>query len=442
LIPPNTGTPIVPSNAAVVGHLTGPGAPGVMVPTAYGDFAFSNGAAPLWGFPKPGGGGSFPTLVDLDGDGTTEVLAGTVSADPFLYCYDAGQGSAASTPQPWPTYRGDFQRTGSARDRLGVPTVDLVAPGMVADLDARIVNGNTARLRWTASGDDGSAGRARGYDIRRSTTPIIDATFAAADPVGNVRPSAPGAKDSIDVVGLPEGFTYYFALRVLDDGGNAGAMSNVDSLSLQIVSPTAIADLRVTAVTDSSVTLAWTATGGSGSVGRPALNVMRGSTQPIDESNFSQAAYVRSIPPTTDAGGTETYVFKFLSAATKYWFALKATNGAGYSSPISNVVQAQTHAGGPVRSNGIALAPGSNPSRVPASLYWQSPPGTSPSGQQIRIFDLTGRRVRTLDLGADVGGVVQWDGTDDDGRRVPAGLYLLRLTSGSQRVHARLVLLP
>jgi len=254
-------------------------------------------------------------------------------------------------------------------------------------------------------------------------------------------PAAPGQPDSLDVVGLPEGHTHYFALKVLDDGGNAGPISNVVSVTLQIVSPAAVSDLRVTAITDSSVTLAWTATGASGSVGRPTLYVVRGSTSAIDEGNFNQAAYSRTVPATTDAGGTETYFFRFLTPATKYWFALKAYNASGYGSLISNVVVAQTHAGGPVHGSGIALAPGNNPSRVPAALYWQSQPGAT-GGQQIRIFDLTGRRVRTMDLGSAVGGVVQWDGTDDDGRRVAAGLYLLRLSSGSQNVHARLVLLP
>ena len=432
--------PSAPMGSVVLGHLTGGGAPELMVPLGSGVIGLSSSAARLWGFPKPGSGGTFPTLIDLDDDGTTEVLAGSAT-DRLLFSYDAGAGSASSAAQPWPTYRGDFQRTGSARDRLGVPIVDLVAPGAVTDLTATIVGPNTVRLRWTASGDDGAAGRARGYDIRRSTAPLTEAAFPTASHAPSTRPSAPGARDSVDVVGLPEGFTYYFALRVVDDGGNAGAMSNVDSVSLQIVSPAAVTDLRITAVTDTSVTMAWTATGASGSVGRPDLYVVRASTAPIDDSNFNQAAYSRNVPPTVDAGGTETYFFRFLTPATRYWFALKAYNDSGFPSLISNVVDAQTHPGGPVRTSGIALAPGSNPSRVPASLYWQSSPGAT-GASEIRIFDLTGRRIRTLELGSAVGGKAQWDGNDEDGRRVPAGLYLMRLISGSQRVQSRIVLLP
>src|SRR5262249_49663827 len=129
--------------------------------------------------------------------------------------------------------------------------------------------------------------------------------------------------------------------------------------------------------------------------------------------------------------------------ATRYWFALKAIDAAANVSPISNVPEAQTGVGGPLDSKtGIALAPGKNPSRIPAVIYWQSSPDAIGQRQVIRIFDLTGRRLRTLDLGNGVGGKAQWDGNDEDGRRVAAGLYILRLESGPHHTQARLVLLP
>lgn len=47
----------------------------------------------------------------------------------------------------------------------------------------------------------------------------------------------------------------------------------------------------------------------------------------------------------------------------------------------------------------------------------------------VRVFDLAGRRVRTLFAGERGGGsfAVAWDGTDAAGRRVPPGIYLFRV---------------
>src|SRR5262245_10922793 len=431
-----------PLGSVVLGDLTASGAPDLMLNLASGLTGFSTAGDSLQGFPKPGGGGAFPTMFDLDGDGTTEVLAGS-TLDKLLFAYDAGPGSAPVAAQSWPTFRGDFQRTGCAIDPAPVPMLDLVAPGPVNDLTAASAGGGKVRLRWTASGDDFALGRAHAYDVRYSTTPIDDANFALAPRAPSSLPSAPGTRDSVDVAGLVEGLTYYFALETLDEAGNRSAISNVASTSANVVSPAAVTDLRVTAVSDSSVTLVWTATGDDGHVGRPALYLLRASTAPITEGNFLSAPYSRTMPSTTDAGGTETLLFRFLMPATHYWFALKAVDGAANASPLSNVPQAQTNVGGPLDSKkGIALAPGKNPSRVPALIYWQAASDASGQRQEIRIFDIRGRRRRTLDLGQAVGGKAQWDGNDDDGRRVEAGLYLVRLESGSQHTQMRLVLLP
>jgi hypothetical protein len=50
--------------------------------------------------------------------------------------------------------------------------------------------------------------------------------------------------------------------------------------------------------------------------------------------------------------------------------------------------------------------------------------------------------MRELPLGPEAGGIAQWDGRDQNGRLVPAGIYFARLTSGSFHAKARVVLLP
>ena len=44
-------------------------------------------------------------------------------------------------------------------------------------------------------------------------------------------------------------------------------------------------------------------------------------------------------------------------------------------------------------------------------------------------LDLRGTRVRRLDAGGSVGGIV-WDGTDDRGRALAPGIYLVRCLPG------------
>jgi hypothetical protein len=61
---------------------------------------------------------------------------------------------------------------------------------------------------------------------------------------------------------------------------------------------------------------------------------------------------------------------------------------------------------------------------------------------ELAIYDLAGRRVRTLlrgDLPAGAAALT-WDGSDDDGRSQPSGVYVARLRAASLDATARLVL--
>jgi hypothetical protein len=63
---------------------------------------------------------------------------------------------------------------------------------------------------------------------------------------------------------------------------------------------------------------------------------------------------------------------------------------------------------------------------------------------RLVVFDLAGRRVRTLLDGPIAEGAheLRWDGRDGSGARVPAGVYPCRLDSGGARATARVVLVP
>ncbi|MBI1796752.1 MAG: S8 family serine peptidase [Candidatus Eisenbacteria bacterium] len=434
----------------VLGALsTGSPGPDVLVMTSNGLTALDARATPLGVFPKPGGAGASPSLVQADMDSHLEVLAGT-GVDSLYYIYDAGPNSLgqafpppALPPPTWFTPRGNFARTGSRLYAPGIVAIDVVPPVAIADLAAGATTDTSIQLRWTAPYDNPS-GRAAQYELRRSALPIDAGNFTVATLVaGTPVPAVAGARESLTVAGLGEGTAWYFAIRSRDAAGNASPISNVVHAATTSLRPGPVVDLRVRTSTDSSVTLAWTATGDDGYVGRPRVYAVRADTKPIDDAGYTTAPLERVVSATVDAGGNESLLFLGLAAATRYWFALKAVDAAGNVSLLSNVIETQTDVGGPLDGRrGIALAVLLQPSRGTALLYWQAAAGAEASTQTILIFDLNGRRLRTLEVGPGVGGRVTWDGRDTDGRRVPAGVYYARLLSGSFHVQTRLVLLP
>jgi hypothetical protein len=92
---------------------------------------------------------------------------------------------------------------------------------------------------------------------------------------------------------------------------------------------------------------------------------------------------------------------------------------------------------------GLAVASRAQPSRLPIDLLWQTGATAGGLPWTLSVFDVGGRRLRAWPLPASDGaGVIQWDGRDEQGRSVPAGLYFARLTGGSFHAQTRVVLLP
>lgn len=92
----------------------------------------------------------------------------------------------------------------------------------------------------------------------------------------------------------------------------------------------------------------------------------------------------------------------------------------------------------------------------PVGVFVYPNPGRGPTGVQIHlagalgeagvpgdlsVFDLTGRRVRTLQQGTFARGLttLSWDGRDQRGDELRAGVYLLRFSAGERSAIARIV---
>lgn len=85
----------------------------------------------------------------------------------------------------------------------------------------------------------------------------------------------------------------------------------------------------------------------------------------------------------------------------------------------------------PSRTLTLRLSP--NPTRGPTTISLDAPAAPTAS---VRIFDVAGRLVRTLD-GART---MTWDGRDATGRAVPGAVYLVRASAGPVSVTEKLVL--
>lgn len=334
-------------------------------------------------------------------------------------------------------------------DHIGNPVMyaeldscfDNVPPSAVTDLAADSVSASAVRLAWTAPGDDGAVGQAISYDLRRATFPLDADNFASGDSLTGVPAPAPaGTRQSHLATGLDDRRLYYFAIRALDEEGNAGPISNVVSVTTG-ARPGTIVDLAAVGVTEGSVTLQWTAPTGTDEIPPPEFYVVRASTQPLDRDSFDGVPLARVMPSVAAPGAVETYTFDGLEPGRLYWFGVKARDRQGNLSPLSNVVTRWTLVGGPLTGQrGAALSARTTPTHEPVQLYWQSASEHVAAEQVIRIYDMSGRWVQSCYLGTKFGGVALWDGRNYMGQDVPPGLYFARLISGGVRVDARIIL--
>ncbi|HOZ08863.1 MAG TPA: leucine-rich repeat domain-containing protein, partial [candidate division Zixibacteria bacterium] len=104
---------------------------------------------------------------------------------------------------------------------------DLTAPAAITDLRALTVTTGSVVLGWTAPGDDGLTGIANAYDLRASADTITDATFVWAVPLADiVSPGVAGQPQTVVVDDLLSDSIYYFAMKTIDEAGNASGLSN------------------------------------------------------------------------------------------------------------------------------------------------------------------------------------------------------------------------
>jgi len=175
-----------------------------------------------------------------------------------------------------------------------------------------------------------------------------------------------------------------------------------------------------------SATLQWTAPGDDGATGRARAYLLRYSTQPLTSASFDRATSV-TVPPPGPAGSRESFTVQGLAPDTRYYFALKSMDDAGNWSALSNVLTFQ----------GLTNGAEDLPTTVSLSAPWPNPARSSvrcaialprTAVVQVDAFSVDGRHIRSLARGWHPAGhrEIAWDLRDESGKRVPAGVYLVR----------------
>ncbi len=224
-------------------------------------------------------------------------------------------------------------------------TDDRSRPAAVDDLTAEAVSETSARLRWTAPGDDGEVGQADEYEVRVATFPIDAGNFATATPVDGVPAPAPaGGAESIVVFGLTRETRHYFALVTRDEVRNESLLSNVAEVTTADLTPPArVTDLFVRRRELRGFQVSYTAPGDDGIIGQAASYDLRYSSAPIlDEESWSEAIPVEVPPPPLEGGHSVVASIEGFSPRTVYYLAFRARDEAGNQAALSNLVQTRT----------------------------------------------------------------------------------------------------
>jgi hypothetical protein len=159
---------------------------------------------------------SSPSIGDLDGDGDVEVVQTTRLGTLFVW----STGGATCQPDQWRKFRHDEWNTGTYG-------ADTRRPARIDDLTLSPSAGDVM-LDWTAVGDDGKCGTADHYELRGSAAPISESNFSGATLVAIAPPAAAGAAETHTFT--PPAGAVYFALRAVDEVGNAAPLAFAQSV--------------------------------------------------------------------------------------------------------------------------------------------------------------------------------------------------------------------
>lgn len=121
-----------------------------------------------------------------------------------------------------------------------------------------------------------------------------------------------------------------------------GCSEEEETTAPDALPPAAIDDLVVAAVTPTSVTLTWTASGDDSVSGRAAAYDLRYRSEPFTLSAWDSLSRAAGEPSPETAGAAESLMVTGLAPETDYYFGLVVIDDADNHSGLSNVALATT----------------------------------------------------------------------------------------------------
>jgi hypothetical protein len=208
---------------------------------------------------------------------------------------------------------------------------DTVPPTFAGVTNATTPVPNSITLSWTAATDDVSASGNIVYLVYQSTTKGGE---SYATPSYTTSPGA----TSFAVGNLGKGITYYFVVRAKDQAGNVDTNTNeVSATTLNIsdtTPPTFGGATSATSASASSIQLGWTAATDDYTAAANIVYLVYDATTSGGESY--------STPTWTTAAGATSFTATGLSAATKYYFVVRAKDQSGNIDANTKEVSATT----------------------------------------------------------------------------------------------------
>jgi triacylglycerol esterase/lipase EstA (alpha/beta hydrolase family) len=237
--------------------------------------------------------------------------------------------------------------------------------------------------------------------------------------------------------------------------------------SVDVTPPATVTNVQVYTGRTTAIAT-WTAPGDNGNVGTALSYDIRYSGQPITtDAVFNSATQIGAGGCPSPAGSSECVQMMGLPRGSGVYVAMKARDGAGNWSAMSNVGYGVTRntgfdimcdnslnmtAGPPSTDGDGEDAPirfafdvaSANPTSSPATIRLAIPSSMAGGALDISVFDAMGRRVRNLVSGDVKPGRVSmvWDLRRSDGSIAGAGVYFIRLRMPSQAMTRTLVVLP
>jgi hypothetical protein len=203
----------------------------------------------------------------------------------------------------------------------------------------------------------------------------------------------------------------------------------------------ALSDEAVTAGLNGTVTLEWTAPGDDSLTGRATGYDLRYRNMPFTAGGFAIATAVSGLPAPRTAGSVERFTVTGLQPGAIYYFAIKTVDDVGNWSLMSNLVQRTASQTVGVEGGGVAefAPPFPNPCRSTATFALNVPHETD---VEVEAYDITGRHIATLAKGRRPAGneSLTWNLQGGDGRRLAAGVYLVRARIGTTRFVRRVII--